>query len=103
MSESKKDIEKYENEHYKVYFKEKQEIQEKYPRWVSEDITKQNREYDRKVWLEYLKEIADLMLRPNGDFQKYVWDTISESDREVMERNSRPSMQGGRKSNFNYY
>jgi len=103
MSESKKDIEKYENEHYKVYFKEKQEIQEKYPRWVSEDITKQNREYDRKVWLEYLKEIADLMLRPNGDFQKYVWDTISESDREVMERNSRASMQGGRKSNFNYY
>ena len=41
------------------------------------------------LWQEYIKEVAQLMLTPNGWYQKFVWDTYSDSDKAQMEVRAR--------------
>jgi hypothetical protein len=96
-----------ENKYYKKYFEQKQKIQERYPKdlWDRPSGAKQslNHNYENHhLWREYLKELCDLMLKPNGWYQKFVWDTYSQSDKDLMESRSKSNTYG-RKDGFNYY
>lgn len=89
------------NEHYKRYHDKKQEIKSKYPQemWIKSPNTSSNsslkiklEEYIknyRKLHKEYLKELGDLIFEPDGDFQKFSWENMSEADKVVQERKSR--------------
>lgn len=89
-----------ENKHYKEYLVLKENLKSYYSSDVL-DADKNKKEYgtseDRKQHKKYLKEILDLMLIPDGDFQKMVWDTISESEKSIQERRTR-----SRKGNSEY-
>ena len=92
------------NVNYQNYDKKKQELKKKYPEKVFEiEPTGRPRldciryeEKERELHKDYLRNIATLLMEPNGDYQKYSWDTISEFDKVVMERKTR-----GRK-NYKY-
>ena len=52
----------------------------------------------RKLYQKYLKDIGDLLMKPDGNFQKFIWDIRSENDKLIQERQAR-----GRKSSpYNY-
>jgi hypothetical protein len=83
-----------ENKYYKRYNKQKQKIKDKYPKdlWNRPIGLARNRKlnYDNHhLWQEYIKEVAQLMLTPNGWYQKFVWDTYSDSDKAQMEVRAR--------------
>lgn len=90
-----------ENKYYKLYNKQKQKIKEKYPPRIFDgtaksgrgSMTKLSEEYlagnDRELFNQYLKELADLIFQPNGNYQKMVWDTMGEKDKLEMERIAR--------------
>lgn len=93
-----------ENKYYKLYEEEKKKIKEKYPKEVfkfpNSGRRKENVQRDyielghREIHKQYLKEIADLIFQPNGNFQELTWDVMSEVHKLEMERKTRPSMQG---------
>lgn len=62
---------------YKAYWETKQEILSRYP-----PIKERSREEHQR----YMKELGDEIWRPDGPFQQWVWDTIPDCDREIMER-----------------
>lgn len=73
---------------YRDYIKQKKKIQEKYPKepWVN-NRNKSQGNYKEDLyegwwedWLSYKKDITDLLLKPNGSYQKFIWDTVSEKD-----------------------
>lgn len=78
-----------ENKHYKEYLVLKENLQSYYSSDVL-DADKNKKDYatseDRIQHKKYLKEILDLILIPNGDFQKMVWDTMSEYEKSIRER-----------------
>ena len=83
-----------ENKYYKRYNKQKQKIKDKYHEdlWNRPIGLARNRKlnYDNHhLWQEYIKEVAQLMLTPNGWYQKFVWDTYSDSDKAQMEIKAR--------------
>lgn len=83
-----------ENKYYERYNKEKQKIKDKYPEdlWYRPIGQARNRKLNynnHHLWKEYIKEIAELMLKPNGWYQKFVWDTYSDSDKALMEQKAR--------------
>ena len=51
-------------------------------------------EQDHERYKKYLKEIADLMFKPNGWFQKCYWDNLSDLDKEMMKRKARGRLNG---------
>lgn len=83
------------NEHYKKYLIQKEKIQSKYP----PNLVKSERETGRRFYekgeqelsRKYLKEIADLILKPGGHFQKFSWDLINTQEKLQMERTARGS------------
>lgn len=87
-----------ENVHYKTYSEQKEKIKEKYNQRL---FTCQSRVSDkkwfneegRKEWKKYLKEINELMFKPDGDFQKFSWDIMSELSKTNQERKARGKKQ----------
>ena len=86
-----------ENKDYLKYWEKKQKIKEKYPQelWNRPSGSKNtlNKNYNNHhLWKEYLKEIADLLLEPNGDYQKFSWEElIPPGERKIMEYKARGS------------
>jgi len=82
------------NKHYKKFTEEKLKIQSKYdnrlfnwgtqgqqPKAMKEWYFKEGRE----PWREYLKEVTELMLSPNSNYQKFVWDIIPKNEKQELE------------------
>lgn len=97
----------YDNPYYKKFLVEKNKIKERYPKEVFqiyETPHKQvkNTKEHQIMYREYLKELGDLMYKPDGLYQKFVWDTMSDSDKALMEAKASANFYG-RKDNFNYY
>ena len=86
------------NENYKKYYQLKLEIQSKYPikPWLFSTQNPNRGPYkinlekyteeEWEAWKSYKKEITDLLLEPNGVFQEFLWDIVSDSDKEVQQR-----------------
>ncbi len=65
---------------YLQYWLKKEEIRKGYP-----PITQMNRE----EYLNWLKEVSELMHEPDGWFQKWMWNNIDEWTQIVMNRKAR--------------
>ena len=50
------------------------------------------KEYDgkeRKLYQQYLSDIWALLFKPKGNYQKFLWDTMSDYDKVIAERRGR--------------
>lgn len=87
------------NKFYKKYELQKEDIKKKYPRTIFTDDLGVNPTYgsseERRLYNEYLKEIGDLLFKPNGYYQQFIWDTMPENEKLVMERRARGKMSNG--------
>lgn len=106
---SKKDYEPQyeykENKYYKLYEKEKQVIKDKYPEEIFVEPIKgrctirEGKEYiqsgQQELHRQYLKELADLIFTPDGNYQKFTWDIIGDAEKLEMDRRARGSKYGG--------
>lgn len=66
---------------WNLYKEEKKAIQDKYPTkpWYRDELGKGNYKepFDKEwwdEWQEYKKEITDLLLEPNGNFSKFLYE-----------------------------
>jgi hypothetical protein len=91
------------NKYFLKYAKQRDKIREKYEDLFWRDRAghpaKNARKYtqqDHERYKKYLKQIADLMFKPNGWFQKFYWDALSEQDKEIMERKARGRLNGSK-------
>lgn len=95
--------ERYDNKYYQKFNKEKQKIKEKYPAELFEIPREYKNHYypmeHRRLYREYLKEIGDLMYQKEGWYQKFIWDTLSDSDKAEFER----KLKSLNKEKFHYY
>ena len=91
------------NKNYLKYWEKKQKIKEKYPQdlWIRPNGSKNalNKNYNNHhLWKKYIKEIGDLLFKPNGDYQKFSWEVlISDSHKEIMAQKARGSQREGAK------
>lgn len=93
------------NENYKEFLKEKNALKAEYPKEVFEDRSVSgppNRVHFEnyiqnyhELFREYMHRLTKIMLAPNSNYQKFLWDIIPDSTLEVMERRVR-----GRKTNI---
>lgn len=96
------------NQYYKNYEVEKEEIKSKYPSEIFDNMSVSGQgkhqemmyeEYistnQRELHKQYLKEIADLIFQPNGQFQEFTWDTMSEVSKDEMKRKARGRLNRG--------
>ena len=75
------------NPHYSKYIERKARILSKYPPTLFTENLITNK--DKKLHKKYLKEIADLLLKPNGNFQKFIWHLEAEEKERVEIRRKR--------------
>ena len=68
------------NPHYQKYYEKKLEILSKYP---------PQKERTREEHTAFMKEVGELIWEQDGDFQKYVWESMSEQDKIIQERTAR--------------
>ena len=68
-------------EYWNLYKAEKQKIQDKYPSkpWYRDEMGKGNHKepFDNEWWEDwksYQKEITDLLLKPKGNFTKFLYE-----------------------------
>ncbi len=89
------------NKYYKQYKVKADKIKEKYSdilvgNWAKPGPTpKLPIDYpkeERDRYKQYLKEICDLLLEPNGLYQQFVWDTIGEQEQLIRDRKSRAKL-----------
>ena len=79
------------NKHYLKYKKQKQRIVDKHPnitfyrKTTGPSIDYNWTEDERQEWKKYIKQIADLILKPNGEFQKFFWDIEPDSTKNRRE------------------
>jgi hypothetical protein len=73
---------------YQLYDELKQEIIKDYP--PQKDRT-------REEHLEYIHRVYTLMMEPNGIFQDFVWENMSEQNQINQTRRAEGKKQGGRK------
>lgn len=83
-----------ENKYYHTYDKLKQKIKDKYDEEIFEIPEPYKRranypEEHRKQYKKYLSEVADLIFKPMGWYQKFTWDIMSDLDKEIMDRKAR--------------
>jgi hypothetical protein len=84
------------NKHYQRYLKKKMKVRAKY----DENLTNPRaKNYNKEEWAKYLKEIGDLVFQPNGWFQKYMWETLTEVEKQNRERKTRQSYRSNYTSN----
>jgi hypothetical protein len=82
---------------YRDYLKEKKVIQKKYPSKPWNNIPKRGprkivEPFDEKWWAElqsYKKEMLDLLFTPNGNFQQFTWQLLSEKEDAERENRAR--------------
>jgi len=89
------------NKYYKRYEIQRDKIRNKHDILVGNDIKDARKEVvytkeDKEKFRAYLKDIADLLLKPNGWFQKFVWDDLSQEQQKIMERRSRSRLNGSK-------
>ena len=93
------------NEYYKAFIKEKEEIKSKYPEEIFDKaVSGRNTIREYKVYLDkghrdlhkqYIRELADLIFTPGGNYQQFTWDIMSEVEKIEMERLARGHNYGG--------
>tara|TARA_R110000782_G_scaffold95571_1_gene179611 strand:+ start:346 stop:672 length:327 start_codon:yes stop_codon:yes gene_type:complete len=98
---SSSDIYKYEykeNKYFIKYAKERDVIKEKYIgliNYTPKCGPPKGRTYppytekERNRYREYLKEMGDLLFKTNGNFQKFIWDDMSEVEKLAQEKKCR--------------
>lgn len=68
------------NKNYQKYFEQRERIRKKYHDKLLSVAKYPNQE---KEWEKYKKQIADLLLKPKGYYQKFMWDMAElEKERE---------------------
>ena len=85
------------NENYKRYDEKKQKLKNKYPQeiFTLQPTGRPKIEYtiydekERELHKDYLKKLTDLLFKPNGDYQKFTWDIMSQHDMILQERKTR--------------
>ena len=85
------------NKNYKRYDEKKQKLKNKYPQeiFTLQPPGRPRLQYtiydekERELHKDYLKKLTNLLFEPNGDYQKYCWDTLSEQDKLIAERKAR--------------
>jgi hypothetical protein len=88
-----------ENKYYKKYEVERDKIKEKYKDIIVGNVSYAGKppkggyppytDKERNKHRKYLKELGDLMYKSNGNFQKFIWDDLSQVDKEARERTAR--------------
>lgn len=89
-----KNTEVHYNQYYKRYLERKNKIKEKYPKELffyaqGHAYKEEYIENQQQLYKQYIKEIADLLFEKEGVFQKFVWDNLSEADKDKQDRISR--------------
>lgn len=86
-----------ENKHYKEFIKLKDNLKSFYPKKIF-DVTK-GKNYgtseERIQHKKYLKELMNIILKPDGEFQQMVWETMSEQEKQKMEQRIKPRQGNG--------
>jgi len=85
-----------ENYYYQKFLKQKHKLREKYKDIdfsgvgrPGPTVTLNYTDKERQRYRKYLKEMGDLLFKPKGWYQKFLWDALSEHDKEIMERKAR--------------
>ena len=81
------------NNHYNKFAKEKEKLKSQYDErlWQQNagNLSNVTKEWflteGQHKWREYLSKIGDIIFRPDSDFQKFVWDILSEKEKENRE------------------
>ena len=86
--------EREDNKYWIRFNKQKQKIKSKYPQELFDRPAEYNKQTHyplehQRLYRKYLKEMGDLLHKKDGWHQKFVWDTVSESDRMIKERELR--------------
>ena len=76
------------SETYRLYYELKQDILKDYP---------PPKQRTREQSLEVSQRISDLMWEPNGAFQQFIWEQMSDQDKLLQDRRAEGKKQGGRK------
>lgn len=79
-------------EEWNEYRKEKKQIQDKYPSkpWITSDIEGRGNyknPFEQEwwdAWCKYKNEIADLLLKPEGNFDKFLWKIVPEREELII-------------------
>lgn len=84
------------NENYKQYEKQKDKLKNKYPPSLfmgMDDGKKKVRctPKEREQYKHYIGKLMDIILKPNSHYQKYIWDTLSPSQKAFRELVSKGS------------
>lgn len=80
---------------YQRYIIQKNEIKAKYPEELFLQGTQSGRRKikysieERDLYKQYLKELGDLLFQPDGDFQQFTWEMLSDADKLEQERKAR--------------
>ena len=82
------------NKNYKRYDDKKQLLKNKYDKqlFISSSPGRGEIPYsdsERKEHKEYLEKICSMLIEPNGDYQKFTWDIMSQQDKILQERKTR--------------
>jgi hypothetical protein len=91
MTEIREDYK--ENKYYKKYLIQKEKIVSKYSDVIDNTPPRSGpvfeppyTEKERNRHRKYLKEISNLLFKNNGNFQKFMWDTLSEVEKLQQEQ-----------------
>lgn len=87
-------VEREDNKYWIRFNKEKQKIKSKYPAELFDIPAEYNKQKHyplehQRLYRKYLKEMGDLLHKKDGWYQKFIWDTVSESEKEHYERKLR--------------
>ncbi len=81
------------NNYYKKYLLQKERILKKYDDVIDNSPPRSGPVFDppytekeRNRHRKYLKEISNLLFKTNGNFQKFLWDTIPEVEKLQQEQ-----------------
>jgi len=82
-----------ENKYYKKYLIQKERILKKYEDVIDNTPPRSGpvfeppyTEKERNRHRKYLKELSNLLFKSNGNFQKFMWDTLTEQERGIQEQ-----------------
>jgi len=82
-----------ENKYYKKYIIQKEKIVEKYIDVIDNSPVRSGPVFEppytqkeRNRHRKYLKELSNLLFKKNGNFQKFMWDTLTEGEKLQQEQ-----------------